>query len=117
MRRILFMCIANSARSQMAEGLGRHLLRRHADVMSAGSMPGQVKSDAVAVMSEIGIDISQHCSKSVRARIEVLRGLLDLPEGAQSQEFHASIRVKDLPASTRYYAWLLNTWPREWTHR
>jgi len=140
-------------------------------------MPKQVNRNAIVAMSEIGIDISQHQSKSVdaidpaaidmvvtlcaeevcpilpgkvkrlhwpiadpattvgdqsseaiqarfraardqiRIRLEVLRGLLDLPEGPYAQEFHGSIRVNDLPASVRFYAWLLNTWPKEWTHR
>ncbi|MDP1674909.1 MAG: VOC family protein [Burkholderiales bacterium] len=177
MPRILFLCVANSARSQMAEGLARRLFGKHAEVTSAGSIPKQVNSHAIAAMAEIGIDISQHQSKTVdtidpttidmvvtlcaeevcpilpvkvkrlhwpiadpattvgdqgaeavkarfrtardqiKTRIEVLRGLLDLPEGPQSQEFHGSIRVNDLPASVRFYAWLLNTWPKEWTHR
>lgn len=46
MPRILFLCVANSARSQMAEGLGRQLFGKHADVMSAGSMPRQVNPHA-----------------------------------------------------------------------
>jgi protein-tyrosine-phosphatase/catechol 2,3-dioxygenase-like lactoylglutathione lyase family enzyme len=53
----------------------------------------------------------------IKAHIEVLRGLLNLPKGPQAQEFHSSIRVNDLPASVRFYAWLLNIWPKEWTHR
>ena len=177
MPRILFLCVANSARSQMAEGLGRMLFGKQVEVMSAGSLPKQVNPHAIHVMSEIGIDISRHQSKSVdaidpatidmvvtlcaeevcpilpgkvkrlhwpiadpattagdqspeaiqarfrtardqiRMRLEVLLGLLDLPEGPPAQEFHGSIRVNDLPASVRFYAWLLNTWPKEWTHR
>lgn len=53
----------------------------------------------------------------IKAHIEVLSGLLDLPEGPDPQEFHASIRIKSLSASVRFYAWLLNAWPKEWTHR
>ncbi len=53
----------------------------------------------------------------IRARIAVLASLLAVPEGPPAQEFHGSIRVNDLPASVRFYAWLLNTWPKEWTHR
>ncbi len=177
MTRILFLCVANSARSQMAEGLARVVLGPRVEAMSAGSEPGQVNPHAIAVMAEIGIDISRQTSKSVdvidptridmvvtlcaqevcpilpgnvkrlhwpiddpatgagdqspaavrarfrdardriRARLEVLRELLDLPEGPLAQEFHASIRVRNLPASVRFYAWLLNAWPKEWTHR
>ncbi|HQY77592.1 MAG TPA: arsenate reductase ArsC [Rhodoferax sp.] len=67
MPRILFLCVANSARSQMAEGLGRMLFGKQVEVMSAGSMPKQVNPHAIEVMSEVGIDISRHQSKSVDA--------------------------------------------------
>ena len=177
MPRILFLCVANSSRSQMAEGLARHLLGSQAEVLSSGSRPTQINPHAIAAMADIGIDISRQESKSVdaidlatidlavtlcaeevcpilpgnvkrlhwpiadpaaadaeltpehirarvcsarnqiKARIEVLRNLLSLPEGPPSQEFHSSIRVTNLPESVRFYAWLLNTWPREWTHR
>ncbi len=62
--KILFMCVANSARSQLAEGLAR-LEFPDAEVESAGSHPGKLNSFAVAVMKEIGVDISKHYSKSV----------------------------------------------------
>lgn len=61
--RILFLCVANSARSQMAEGLARALLPRDVDVASAGSAHGQVNPLAVQALVEIGIDISGHWSK------------------------------------------------------
>lgn len=64
-QRILFLCVANSARSQMAEGLARELLDGTAHVMSAGSQPATVNPLAVEAMAEIGIDISGHRSKSV----------------------------------------------------
>lgn len=168
--RILFLCVANSARSQMAEGLARAMLPLEIEIASAGSTPGQVNRLAVEALSEAGIDISGHRSKpleevapetadlivtlcaeevcpfvpgpvrrlhwpitdpstagdiaafrtareQIKARIAVLAGLLDLPEGPKGTEFHASLRVRDLGASTRFYAWLLNTWPKEWTHR
>lgn len=169
--RILFLCVANSARSQMAEGLARALLPGTVEVASAGSAPGQLNPLAVEALSEVGIDISGHRSKplegvapdtadlivtlcaeevcpfvpgpvrrlhwpiadpaatndiaafrtardQIKARIEVLAGLIGLPEeGPQGTEFHASLRVHDLAASTRFYGWLLNIWPKEWTHR
>lgn len=65
MNRILFLCVANSARSQMAEGLARKQLGDRVEVLSAGSRPSTVNPHAVAAMAEIGIDISQHRSKSV----------------------------------------------------
>lgn len=177
MKRILFLCVANSARSQMAEGLARSILGDRAIVGSAGSAPTSLNSYAVEVMREIGVDIAHQAAKSVaaveievvdlavtlcmeevcperpgrmrrlhwpvadpeagdpslkpedlrarfrtardqiKARIEVLAGLLDLPRGPDAQGFHSSIRVADLAASTRFYAWLLGTWPKEWTHR
>lgn len=60
---ILFMCVANSARSQLAEGLAKQLFPA-ADVRSAGSHPGRLNPSAVIVMNEIGIDISRQYSKS-----------------------------------------------------
>jgi arsenate reductase len=64
-RGFLFLCVANSARSQMAEGLARRLLGPEVRVQSAGSTPSRVNPLAVEVMREIGIDISGHASKSV----------------------------------------------------
>jgi len=64
MNRILFMCVANSARSQMAEGLARNLLS-NVKVMSAGSQPSKVNPYAIEALSEQRIDISRHRSKSV----------------------------------------------------
>lgn len=175
--RILFLCVANSARSQMAEGLARHMLGDEAVVASAGSNPTRPNPYAIEAMREKGIDITGHTSKSVQdfraedfdfvvtlcaeevcpflpgstqrlhwaiddpasddpdispeemrsrfsrardqieARLKVFMALQDLPEGPASQEFHASVRVNDLPTSVRFYAWLLNVWPKDWTHR
>lgn len=63
--RILFLCVANSARSQMAEGLARQLLGARAHVQSAGSRPTRVNPYAIEVMAEVGIDLGAHASKSV----------------------------------------------------
>lgn len=65
MQRVLILCTGNSARSQMAEGLLRHLAGDRFDVHSAGTNPGTVRPEAIAVMKEIGIDISGHRSKHV----------------------------------------------------
>jgi len=62
---ILFLCVGNSARSQMAEGIARELLPAEVKVWSAGSRPTRVRPEAVAVLREIGIDISAHRSKAV----------------------------------------------------
>ena len=65
MRRILFLCAGNSARSQMAEGLLRHEADGAYEVFSAGTTPSSLRQEAIAVMSEVGIDISDHWSKPV----------------------------------------------------
>ena len=61
---ILFLCVANSARSQMAEGLARNLMPDRT-VFSAGSAPTKLNPHAVTVMREIGIDIAAQRSKPV----------------------------------------------------
>lgn len=63
---ILFLCVANSARSQMAEGLGRKIFGDRVAVQSAGSEPSHVNPYAIEVMREVGIDITTHHSKSVQ---------------------------------------------------
>ncbi len=64
-RHLLFLCVANSARSQMAEGIARALAPEEVRVSSAGSEPSSVRPEAVTALKEIGIDISRHRSKSV----------------------------------------------------
>jgi len=64
-RRVLILCTGNSARSQMAEGLLRHDAGERFEVESAGTKPCFVRPEAIAVMREIGIDISGHRSKHV----------------------------------------------------
>ena len=66
-RRVLILCTGNSARSQMAEGLLRHDAGDRFDVESAGTRPAPLRPEAVAVMREIGIDISGHHAKPVSA--------------------------------------------------
>lgn len=63
--RVLILCTGNSCRSQMAEGILRHYGNTHLDVESAGSEPSKVNEIAIQVMKEIGIDISNHRSKSL----------------------------------------------------
>lgn len=174
---ILFLCVANSARSQLAEGLARKLFGDRVRVQSAGSNPSRVNPYAIEVAAEVGVDLGTHHSKAVdtidpamvdtvitvcgegacpvflgnvtrlhwpiadpasddpaldrvhmlarfratrdqlHARLQVLEALLDVPASPDSHEFHASVRVADLPRSARFYAWLFGTWPKEWTHR
>jgi thioredoxin type arsenate reductase len=65
MKGVLFLCVANSARSQIAEGLARSLAPPGVKVWSAGSRPTKVRPEAIAVLKEVGIDISRHRSKAV----------------------------------------------------
>lgn len=62
---VLFLCVANSARSQMAEGLARMIFADRATVQSAGSQPSMVNPYAIEVMREAGVDLTRHTSKSV----------------------------------------------------
>lgn len=62
--KILFMCVANSARSQLAEGLARQLFGSRAQIQSAGSRPSNVNPFAVRSLSEAGIESTGHYAKS-----------------------------------------------------
>ncbi len=80
-QRVLVLCTGNSARSQMAEGLLRHDAGGRFDVESAGTKPSVVRPEAIAVLKEIGIDISGHRSKHM--------------DKFQGQHFDAVITVCD----------------------
>ena len=84
--KVLFLCIHNSARSQIAEGFARSMAPASALVCSAGSEPRAVHARAVDVMSEAGIDISGHTSKSLDdvpwGEVDTVVTLCD--EGAQA---------------------------------
>lgn len=64
-QRILILCTGNSARSQMAEGLLRHMAGERFEAFSAGTRPAGLNPKAVQAMAEVGIDISGQRSKSV----------------------------------------------------
>lgn len=64
---VLFLCVANSARSQMAEGLARQLFGDAVRVQSAGSAPSRVNPYAIRAMAEIDVDITTQSSKSVQS--------------------------------------------------
>ena len=66
-RHILFLCVANSARSQIAEGIARSLAPQGVRVSSAGSSPASVRPQAIQVLDEIAIDISDHRSKGLES--------------------------------------------------
>jgi arsenate reductase len=97
--KILVLCTANSARSQMGEGLFRHEVGDRFTVCSAGTRATLVRPEAVAVMAELGIDLSTHWSKTV--------------EAFAGEEFayvvtvcdHANETCPVFPASTRRIHW------------
>ena len=64
-KKILILCTGNSARSQMAEGLLKHICQDKYEINSAGTKPSIVRPEAIEVLKEIGIDISNNRSKSV----------------------------------------------------
>ena len=64
-QRVIFVCTHNSARSQMAEGMLRAWGGARFEAFSAGTEAARVRPEAIAVMSEIGIDISAHASKTL----------------------------------------------------
>jgi arsenate reductase len=64
-KRVLFLCTGNSARSQMAEGILRHLAGDKYDVVSAGTTPKGLHPRSVEVMKEAGIDVSKYVSKDL----------------------------------------------------
>jgi arsenate reductase len=84
--KVLFLCIHNSARSQIAEGFARSMAPESARVCSAGSQPRGVNARAVDVMTEVGIDITAHTSKSLEevpwSEVDTVVTLCD--EGAQA---------------------------------
>lgn len=66
-KRVLILCTGNSARSQMAEGLLRHIAGDRFEVFSAGVEPSRVRPEAIEALREVGVDISGQRSKSVDA--------------------------------------------------
>jgi arsenate reductase len=97
--KVLFLCTANSCRSQMAEGSLRHHAGDRFEVFSAGAKPGKLNASAVEAMKELGIDISGHCSKDVAEFL------------GQSFEYVVRVcdKVRDLcpvfPGAMRYLDW------------
>lgn len=75
--KILFMRVANSARSQLADGLANKILQGVAEIQSAGSKPSYVNPFAIQALKEIGIDISANKSKSVEDLSPDFIGALD----------------------------------------
>lgn len=122
-KKILILCTGNSARSQMAEGLLKHITSNEYEVFSAGTNPSSVRVEAIQALREIGIDISQNRSKSVDefadakidyiltvcdsakencpyfpARIKVIHHSFDDPaavDGTDAEKLDAFRRVRD----------------------
>jgi len=69
MKKIMFLCTGNSCRSQMAEGFAREYGEETVDAYSAGLTPAGVNPRAVAVMKEIGIDISKQKSEAIDGKL------------------------------------------------
>ncbi len=69
--KVLFLCIGNSCRSQMAEGFGKKYLGESFDFYSAGTSPEEIKPITIEVMKEKGIDISKQYSKNVSELLEI----------------------------------------------
>ncbi len=68
MKSVLFVCVENSCRSQMAEAFGHMFRQQDIEVYSAGSKPsGKVNPRAIEVMAELDYDLNQHHSKSLQA--------------------------------------------------
>lgn len=97
--KILFLCTGNSCRSQMAEGLMRHLAGDRFQIFSAGTDPSGVHPLSIAVMQEIGIDISGHTSdpidKYLAAGIDIVITVCD----------HAREACPVFPGAVKHYHW------------
>jgi arsenate reductase len=97
--RVLILCTGNSARSQMAEGLLRHDSGGRFEVFSAGIEPSFVRPEAVVVMKELGIDISEQRSKSVEEfRGQAFAYVITVCD-------HANERCPVFPGKTRRIHW------------
>jgi arsenate reductase len=72
MKNILFLCVGNSCRSQMAEGWAKHLKSDMFNSYSAGTQPKDIDPRAIKAMSEVGVDISSQSSKTVEKLSETI---------------------------------------------
>ncbi len=99
------MCIQNSARSQIAEGMARHFLGHQADVSSAGSDPAiRIHPMAVAVMAEIGIDISQQKPKSITGfKLHEFNLIVNLGTDEEAAEVFEN--AAPLPSKVKKQSW------------
>jgi len=105
-KHLLFLCVANSARSQMAEGIARSLARAGVRVSSAGSEPSRVNPFAVRALAEIGIDASSHRSE----------GTDDVAAGVERGEAPPVDAVITLCAEEVCPVWLHDAARAHWPH-
>ena len=99
---ILFLCVGNSARSQIAEGLAKEMLGSSHNIQSAGSNPtGNIHPNAICTMKEIGIDISNQRSKSIDSLDTNFLDNLDFVVTLCAEEICAV-----LPSKARKIHWL-----------
>ena len=96
--RVLFLCTNNAARSQMAEGLLRRLAGDRFEAQSAGTAPTRVHPLAIAVMQEIGIDISGQRSKDIGETDPGIDTVITLCDQAKEA-------CPILPGAVRYLHW------------
>jgi len=97
--RVLFLCTANSCRSQMAEGWLRRLAGPRVQALSAGTHPTELHPLAVRVMAEVGVDISAHQSDPLQAHLE------DPPELVIAVCNAVSVSCPALPGCTPMLSW------------
>ena len=98
---ILFLCVGNSARSQIAEGLAKEMLGAKHNIKSAGSIPsGYVHKGALQTMNEIGIDISMQNSKAIEDIEDDFMKNLDYVITLCAEEICPSI-----PNTSKHFHW------------
>ena len=108
---ILFLCVGNSARSQIAEALAKDMLPNSFDIRSAGSIPAlRVHQDAIKVMGDIGIDIANNNTKSIndidKEYINNLDYVITLCAEEVCPSLHAKVKILNWgledPANKKY---------------
>ena len=98
---ILFLCVGNSARSQIAEALAKAMLPNPFDIRSAGSLPAEkVHKNAILVMNDVGIDISKNITKSVKSIDENFINNLDYAITLCAEEVCPVV-----PKATKIFHW------------
>ncbi len=98
---ILFLCVGNSARSQIAEGLAKDMLPNSFNIKSAGSLPAKnVHKHAILVMNDIGIDISKNTTKSIKSINKKFINSLDYVITLCAEEVCPVV-----PKATRVFHW------------